>query len=148
MTIAIDPDEDFPFQSEEDLQLPEEQRTTWLIRGLDVRQRTRLEGMGASAKVDQATQAVGAIQFHAGDLSYEAVRAGLKGCDNFRGTPTEEEPEGPLIEFEHDKLLGVLGKNIRPPTDRFLSRIPPNVFDQIGLAVRNGMRLTPDEGKD
>ena len=147
MTIAIDPTEEFAFVSLEDLELPEPDRTIWNIIGLDVKQRTRLEGRGATAKLDANTFDPDSIEFHEPELLYEAVRAGLKGCENFRGEETEEHPNGEPIPFERDKTLNVLGKNITPPTDKFLSRIPPNVFNQIGLAIRAGTRLSPAEGK-
>ena len=47
-----------------------------------------------------------------------------------------------------DKSLNILGKqNVRPPTDAFLSRIPPDVFEQIGQAVREGLRLLEERDR-
>ncbi len=142
MTIAIDPLEEFPFQTEEDMELPQDQRTTWSVVGLDIRQRSRLEDETATGSLNAETEEVDSFKFNAGNINYLALRAGLRGVENFC------DARGKAIPFEQDKMLNVLGKQIRPPTDAFLSRIPPGAAKQIAEAIRENLRLSPEEGKD
>lgn len=144
MTIAIDPLEEFDFVTEDDRKLPPEQQTTWRIVGLDIRQRSRLEDETATGKLDADRETVDSFSFNAGNINYLSLRAGLRGCTNFR------DRDGNEVSFGVEKgTLNVLGKQVRGvPTDEFLSRIPPNEAKEIAEAVRENLRLTPDEGKD
>jgi hypothetical protein len=144
MTIAIDPLEEFEFITEADLKLPVDDRTRWNLVGLDIRQRSRLEDETATGNIDHDNETVDSFRFNAGHVNYLALRAGLRGVENFR------DRDGKPIEFGSEKgQLNVLGKNLRGvPTDAFLSRIPPGEAKEIGEGIRENLRLTPEEGKD
>lgn len=137
MVIAIDPGEEFEFVLLADRALPENDinRTVWKLRPLTRKEMTVLEDR-------TEMQRGGGFRLNLGTIKEETVRAGLIGCSNFR------DARGAEIPFEQsDKMISVLGRNCRPPADRFLDRIPAAALMELADAIQEGAKITVEEGK-
>jgi hypothetical protein len=142
MVIAIDPLEEFEYVLEEERKEPRDTQTIWKLVTLDIRQRARLEDEQAVGTLDSESARVDAVKLNAGNMNYLALRAGLRGVENF------PDRNGGVVEFKADKMLNILGKQMRPATDDFLSRIPKDAADEIADAIRENLRMSPEEGKE
>lgn len=137
MVIAIDPGEEFDYVLLADRVLPEDDpnRTVWKLRPLTRKEITLLEDR-------TEMQRGGGFRLNLGTIKEDTVRAGLIGCRNFR------DARGTEIHFEQaDKTLNVLGRNCRPPADRFLDRIPAAALMELADAIQEGAKVTVEEGK-
>jgi hypothetical protein len=135
LVIAISPAEPREFVLPCDRKLPETEQTVWLVRYFTVDQHAQLANeVKAGTKREDWT-----------GLVLLVLRCGLVGVRNFR------DASGAEIAFEEmsRNLLGT--KDLRGPTDAFLSRIPAPFRDELAKTIIKQVEqesLTEDEVKN
>jgi hypothetical protein len=138
--VPPDSPEDTTEQLQAKAKLRAEQTVFHLLR-LTSGQRFKLtNNMG---KINARTQDITPL---AGDLTRDALLAGLNGWTNFK----MEDPENPgeLIDvpFEREKSrINVLGSNIFPPRAAMFDYFDQEDLVELGQAIQDGSSLTVGE---
>ncbi len=131
MVIANDPSGRFAYVLRADLALPEDQRTTFWVRVLTMREREALIAQGSKA-TDQPAKYLHLV-----------CRVGLDGWDNFRTAG------GDIVECElaprSDGGLYTRGSYL---TDRAIERIPFSVLDELATAIVMQNTIGNDDRKN
>jgi hypothetical protein len=135
MVIANDPSGRFAYVLKSDLALPEDQRTTFWLRVLTMREREALIAQGSKA-TDQPAKYLHVV-----------CRVGLDGWDNLKTAA------GEVVECElaprGDGGLSML-PNTRGTylTDRSIERIPFSVLDELATAIVMQNTIGNDDRKN
>ena len=129
MPIALDPKQTFSFVLKDDLDLPEDQRTTFTLRGLTVSE----EAMVTDSMI-AATSSADEFSLRTGTHQLTVLRLGLKGWTNFN------DAEGKPVAFE------VAKGHPKHVTDDALDRILPRHRQEIANAILERGTVTEDEG--
>jgi hypothetical protein len=129
MPIALDPKQTFEFTLKDDLELPEDQRTTFLLRGLTV-----AEEATVTDSMIAATSSADEFSLRTGTHQLTVLRLGLKGWSNFN------DSEGQAVPFEVSK------GHPKHITDASLDRILPRHRQEITNAILERGTVTEDEG--
>lgn len=129
MPIALDPKQTFEFVLQDDLDLPEDQRTSFTLRGLTVSEEATV-----TDSMIAATSGVDEFSLRTGTHQLTVLRLGLKGWSNFN------DAEGKPVAFEtikgHPKHI----------TDECLDRILPKHRQEIANAILERGSVTEAEG--
>lgn len=140
MAIALSPHEEFEYVLRADRELHPDDQTAWILQQLSNSQRAELEDRQAQGVFDEGGGVAG-FTYKAGSIRIEKVRAGLRGCRNFK------DRHGAEVQYEADKLATVLGKKCpKAPTAEFLERIAPADMEELAEAIDVGSTLTAAEG--
>jgi hypothetical protein len=130
----VNPRETFKYVPVGDRELPEAERTTFVLRPLA---NSEVQAMQNLTSADPVS---GQVYPNTGTRDLEAARAGLVGWENMRGATGEPIPMP-------KKKQVVLGTARDAPTDEALNLIPKEVLDELVHAINTHARLTVDEGK-
>lgn len=125
--IAITPKGERTYVCRDELLLPDEQQTRFIIRDLTERERIKVHD-AVRWSIDQET---GGVSAGSGSKVYMTLKYGLLGS-------TEENP-----------LVDSKGKKVPDPTsttiDDYLSMLRWDVKEELCLAIQEGLSMTKEE---
>lgn len=130
MPIALNPRDTFDYVLECDRDLPEEQQTVFVLRGLTVAQEAKVSDSMISTVAGSDE-----IHMRAGSHALTILRMGLRGWRNFK------DESGADVPFEEDK-----SRRPRGISDECLDRLHPAWRTELANAIDSHGRVTSEEG--
>lgn len=130
MPIALDPKATFTYVLEDDRKLPEEDRTTFTLRGLTVAEEAKVADSMISSIPGQEE-----LSFRSGTHQLTVLRHGLRGWSHFLDSDGNEVP------FETGR------GNPRHVTDDCLDRILPRHRQELVGAILDRGSISEAEGE-
>lgn len=132
MPIALNPKEPFEYVLRCDRNLPEEQRTVFLLLPLTV-----AEDFSLQNRISRQASSVGVA---VGDMRRELLQRGLVGVRNFRA------PDGSDVPFDTDASKSFGGRHV--VSDAFLDRLSSLDRTELAEAIQTHNRVSEDERKN
>ena len=129
MAIAVDPRATFSYVLECDRELPQEQQTTWELRGL-----TALEEAKIADDLVRQGVADGEVRYSSGSRVLTILRYGLRGVRGFF------DASGAEVPFEETK------GHPRQVADAFLDKLQPAWRIELANAITERGRPSVQEG--
>jgi pyridoxal biosynthesis lyase PdxS len=135
LVIAVSPEETREYIAKEDRKVPETEQTVWLLRYFTISQNAQLINV-----VKNPQQQAIAL----GDILLLVVRSGLVGVRNFK------DGNGVQVPFEQTAMSLLGTKDLRVPSNAFLSRLPSRLIDELSQAIlkEEDHRVDEDEAKN